>query len=414
MTNILVLGSCRLNFNLNKYNLLRADNIQLTHNHNEILSIIIFLTNNNNDNNILTDYSKIKKSVPENSENNLFKLIEKNNIVLLEICTIRSYFEYISNDLYISSNVGEYIGKYNDNLSDCNYIKIGNSSQKRDDKIETIFFRKDNIILLNKNLYCLLKVGNYVKNKEFLEINYNKEQQETIIKIENMPNNYFQTFSIGFDYDYMVDLSYNVKICINCNSNKDIFIKYYNGTEYIYTNQKVNNNILIENLKIKIFIGFYKKNATGEIMTSNLLKETNEFLWNINFNIKSYEIIINNLKEIDNTLPKIAFTQNESFKSFINNFYYFLEYFKNKKIVVVPHLTIKDNDEEIIPEYVNNSRMKFVNLLKETIPKIPNCYFFENNVYNDLLDDQNHYNEDGYKTVGKCLEKFLNDKVNKN
>ena len=64
-----------------------------------------------------------------------------------------------------------------------------------------------------------------------------------------MPNNYFQTFSIGFDIDSLENHSYSLKICINCNSNKDIFIKYYNGTEYIYTDQKVNNNILIENLK---------------------------------------------------------------------------------------------------------------------------------------------------------------------
>ena len=142
-------------------------------------------------------------------------------------------------------------------------------------------------------------------------------------------------------------------------------------------------------------------------MTSNLLKETNEFLWNINFSIKSYEIIINNLREIDNTLPKIVFTINEQFDSFIHNFYCFLEYFKNKKIVVVPHITIKYNNGEIIPEYVNNSRMKLINLLKEKIPKIQNCYFFENYLTNDLLQNKNHLNDIGYKIVGEKLEKFL-------
>lgn len=80
----------------------------------------------------------------------------------------------------------------------------------------------------------------------------------------------------------------------------------------------------------------------------------------------------------------------------------------------MPHLTIKDNNGEVIPEYVNNSRMKLINLLKETIPTIPNCYFFENNVSNDLLDGRNHYNEDGYKIVGEKLEKFLNKIINKN
>ena len=260
---ILIYGSCRLNFNMTNFNLVRPNNTSFIHNHIEILNIINYFQKTNIDNNhILSNYSKLKNS--ENAKNNIFKEIEFHDIILLEICTTRTYYEYTSNELYISSNIYIYIHKYVNNFSECDYIKFGNTSQTRDDNIESIFFRKDNIILLNKNLYNLVKIGNYVKNKEFVEINYDKEHQETVIKIKDMPNNYFKTFSIEFDSNYTSDILYSVNICITCDSNKDIFIKYYNETEYIYTDQKVNSTILIKNLKNKISIGFYKKMQQGK------------------------------------------------------------------------------------------------------------------------------------------------------
>ena len=36
-------------------------------------------------------------------------------------------------------------------------------------------------------------------------------------------------------------------------------------------------------------------------MTSDMLRETNEFYWNFNLIVESYEIILNELDEIDNT-----------------------------------------------------------------------------------------------------------------
>ena len=194
----------------------------------------------------------------------------------------------------------------------------------------------------------------------------------------------------------------------------ELYVKYYNGTEYIYTDQKINDNILLNinqnNSKKSSFlynIGFYRKNDTGEIMTSNMLKNINEYIWNFNLNIKSYEIIINELDEIDKTLPKKHYIYKELENEFIDNFNKFLNHFKNKKIVIIPNLSIIDNNEEIIPKYVNESRLKYINFLKEKISKIPNCYFFENYVTNELLDDQNHYNKLGYKKIGEKLEKFL-------
>lgn len=56
---------------------------------------------------------------------------------------------------------------------------------------------------------------------------------------------------------------------------------------------------------------------------------------------------------------------------------------------------------------VNESRLKYINFLKQKLNNIPNCYFFENQVTNDLIGDEYHYNDFGYKTVGKKFEMFL-------
>ena len=406
MTNILVFGSCRLNFNLNKYNLNRPKNIKFIHNHNEILNLIDNLKESKYD--ILSSYSKLNK-LDEDTKNSLFKQIESSDIILLEICSKRTFYEYENNKYKIVSRIYEYLNTYENNLENCNFIKFGNTSQRRYTQIENNFIRRDNIKLFDKEIFNNIKIGDYLNNKDFININYNKKNKNTIIKVINMPNNYFKTFSISFDIDYINERLFTVKLDINCDSNEDIFIKYYNGTEYIYTNQTVNDNIILKNFKYRYLIGFYKKSDKGEIKTSDMLKETNEFYWNIDFNIESYEIILNEFDEIDNTLPKKFYIYKESETEFINNFNDFLNYFKNKKIVVISNLAIKDNNEEIIPKYVNESRLKYMNFLKNTLSKMSNCYFFENYVTNDMLKDVNHYNESGYKIVGEKLEKFLDE-----
>ena len=398
MYNILRLGSCRLNFNLNKYNLNSPINIKYIHNHYEVLDIINSLQNNLLNENVLTKTSKIKNL--NNTKNYFFKQIETSDIILIEICSKKIYYEY---NIY-ENNEYKILTHY-DSITDFinNYIKIGNTTQSRDSSMIWYYSRKDNIFLSNKNLYNFIKLGNYFKNKEFYELTYNEVNKESSVKIINMPNSNFKSFSISFDIVNIENYSYTVRLDINCDSNKDIFIKYYNGGEYIYTDQKINDNIILDNLKNHYIIGFYRKNDLGEIMTSDMLKETNEFYWNINFNIKSYEIIINELENIDITLPKqiIAYKKNED--NFIDELNNFVSYLKNKKIVIIPNLAIIDNNEEIIPKYVNESRLKYINFLKEKISKIPNCYFFENYVTNNLLEDENHYNELGYKTVGEKL-----------
>ena len=404
MRNVLVFGSCRLNFNLNKYNLNRPKNIKYIHSHYEIVDIINSLQNNLLHENTLTKLSKIiyKNDV----KNILFNQIEINDIILIEICTktiFYEYNEYKNNEYKILSDSVSIKSHQN------NYIYIANTSQCRCPIIRDYYIRKDNIIICSEMLYSFIKLGNYLKNKEFYELSYNEVNKESIVKIINMPNNYFNSFSISFDISGLEKHSFTVKLDINCDSNEDIFIKYYNGTEYIYTDQTVNDNIILKNFKYKYLIGFYKKSDKGEIKTSDMLKETNQFYWNINFNIKSYEIIINELEEIDTTLSKkiISYKKNEN--ECIDNINNLLNFFKNKKIVVIPHITIKDNNEEIIPKYVNESRLKYMNFLKNTLSEIPNCYFFENYVINDMLEDYNHYNESGYKIIGDKLEKFLDE-----
>ena len=410
MINILAFGSCRLSFNLDKYNIIRPQNLTYIHTHNEVTNIINNLKKINNNNKILSKYSKLQK-LDEDTKKTLFKQIELNDIILLELCSKRTFYEYENNKYKIVSKIYEYL----ENNSD--YIVISNTSQKRNHSIQSYYFRKDNIKISSKSLYDNIKLGNYLQNKKFLELTYNQENENTIIKISNMPNNYFNTFSIVFDIYIPSNInfnSYTIKCKITSDFKNELYVKYYNGTEYIYTDQKINDNILLNinqnNSKKSSFlynIGFYRKNDTGEIMTSNMLKNINEYIWNFNLNIKSYEIIINELDEIDKTLPKKHYIYKELENEFIDNFNKFLNHFKNKKIVIIPNLSIIDNNEEIIPKYVNESRLKYINFLKEKISKIPNCYFFENYVTNELLDDQNHYNKLGYKKIGEKLEKFL-------
>jgi lysophospholipase L1-like esterase len=140
-----------------------------------------------------------------------------------------------------------------------------------------------------------------------------------------------------------------------------------------------------------------------------MLKETGNFYWNINFNIQSYEIIINDLQEIniDKTIPKQFYIARDII-NFKDTFDKFLNYFKGKKLIFISHLAIKDNtNEEIINNYVNKSRLKQIDFLKEIIPTKYNCYFFENYVTNDLLKDDNHLNSYGYEKVGEKIEEFL-------
>lgn len=410
MSNILILASCRVgHLILNKYKMIRPENITFIHNHNEFINIINCLKNNNYDDKILTNHSKLKK-IDEYTKKQLLKQMESNDIIILELCSKITYYEYENNHYEIASNIYEYFAEYNDNLMDCDFVKFGNTSQKRDNQIENYYFRRDNINLLDKDLFNNIIIGNYSKNKEFIKLIYNEETLETKIQAINMPNNYFQTLSIGFDIYYINHISYSVKLCIYCDSNKKIFIKYYNGSEWIYTNQTVNNNIILDNFKTNYSIGFYMKNDTGDIKTSTMLKETNEFYWNINFNIKSYEIIINELKSIDKTLPVKVYTKKDSEDTFIDSVNHFLNYFKHKKIVIIPNIAIKNNNNgQIIPEYVNTSRLEYINFLKKTLSKIQNCYFFENYQTNDLIRDKNHLNEVGHKIVGKKLEKFLDE-----
>ena len=234
-----------------------------------------------------------------------------------------------------------------------------------------------------------------------------------------MPNNYFNTFTISFDTYKPSNINFNsyiIKCKITSDYKNDLYVKYYDGIKYIYTDQKINNiislNINVNNSNKSSFlynIGFYRKNDKGDIITGDMLKNINEYIWNLNLNVESYEIIFNELDEIDNTLPKKFYTYKESENNFIDNFNNFKNNFKNKKIVVISNLAIKDNNEEIIPKYVNESRLKYMNFLKEILSKMPNCYFFENYVTNDLLEDLNHYNELGYKIVGDKLESFLDD-----
>lgn len=69
MTNVLALGSCRLSFNFDKYNLTRPSNITVLHNHNEFLSIIETLNNIDYDSIVMSKYSKLKNCCCASSNN---------------------------------------------------------------------------------------------------------------------------------------------------------------------------------------------------------------------------------------------------------------------------------------------------------------------------------------------------------
>ena len=400
---ILVYGSCRLNFNLQKFNLIRPSSLSFIHSHLEILNIIETLQKDNFDASLLSQYSKLT-NLNDNTKTNFFEEIKRHDIVMFELCSAKTHYEYEHNMYKNVSNIYEY---FNTGPASDQYLVLSNTSQKRDDIIENHFFRKDKIIISNKDLFYYIKIGNYIKNKEFVEINYNKTNELTELKIKNMPNNNFKSFSLSLDMSY--DGLFSVKIFINCDAKEDIYIKYYNGTEHIYTDQTVNSEILLKDFSKNYLVGFYKKNEQGEILTSSMLKETGNFYWNINFNIQSYEIIINDLQEIniDKTIPKQFYIARDMI-NFKDTFDKFLNYFKGKKIIFISHLAIKDNNnEEIINNYVNKSRLKQIYFLKEIIPTKSNCYFFENYVTNDLLNDNNHLNSYGYEKVGEKLEEFL-------
>lgn len=400
---ILVYGSCRLNFNLQKFNLIRPSSLSYIHSHFEILNIIETLQKNNFDASLLSQYSKLT-NLNDNTKTNFFEEIKRHDIVIFELCSAKTYYEYEHNMYNNVSKIYEY---FNTVPRSDQYLVLSNTSQKRDDIVENHFFRKDKIIISNKDLFYYIKIGNYIKNKEFVEINYNKTNELTELKIKNMPNNNFKSFSLSLDMSY--DGLFSVKVFINCDAKEDIYIKYYNGTEHIYTDQTVNSEIILKDFRKNYLVGFYKKNEQGEILTSSMLKETGNFYWNINFNIQSYEIIINDLQEIniDKTIPK-QFYLARDMTNFKDTFDKFLNYFKGKKIIFISHLVIKDNNnEKIINNYVNTSRLKLIDFLKEIIPTESNCYFFENYVTNDLLKDDNHLNSYGYEKVGEKLEEFL-------
>lgn len=404
---ILVYGSCRLNFKLKKFNLVRPSSLTYIHNYFEILNIIETLQNDSYDKKLLSQYS-ILQNVDKNTKTNFFEEIKTNDIIMFELCSEKTQYIYEHNIYnYVSRIPAEQIDHFYDQ-----YLVLSNTSQKRDDIIENHFFRKDKIIISNKDLFYYIKIGNYIKNKEFVEINYNKTNELTELKIKNMPNNNFKSFSLSLDMRY--DGLFSVKIFINCDAKEDIYIKYYNGTEHIYTDQTVNSEILLKDFRKNYLVGFYKKNEQGEILTSSMLKETGNFYWNINFNIQSYEIIINDLQEIniDKTIPKQFYIARDMI-NFKDTFDKFLNYFKGKKIIFISHLAIKDNNnEEIINNYVNKSRLKQIDFLKEIIPTKDNCYFFENYVTNDLLEDCNHLNDYGYEKISEKIEELLENIVN--
>ena len=96
MINILAFGSCRLSFNLDKYNIIRPQNLTYIHTHNEVTNIINNLKKINNNNKILSKYSKLQK-LDEDTKKTLFKQIELNDIILLELCSKRTFYEYENN-----------------------------------------------------------------------------------------------------------------------------------------------------------------------------------------------------------------------------------------------------------------------------------------------------------------------------
>jgi hypothetical protein len=408
---MLLFGSCRLNFKLTKYKAKRPAYIKYIHNHNDILNLIRFIEKNNYSDIKLSPYSKLS-----NTKNNLLMEIDSNDTIILEICSNKTYYEFINEETTIVSNIYEYINTATINNNN-NYIKFSNTSQSRNANILQYFYRIDNINLKGKIIFDNIILGNYIKNKQFLEISYNEKKQHTCIKIIDMPNNYFNTFSINFETkppQHVLLKPYTIKCNITTDFVDDIlYIKYYNGSEYIYTDQIVNESILLhfnsnEKTPLSLYnIGFYRKNVNGDIMTGDMLSLMNQYNWNITLNIDNYELIINNFDYVDITLPKKFYINNESNDDFIYNINELVKYFKNKKLIIVSHFYIKENNEEKIPKYVNESRLKYINFLKQKLINIPNCYFFENHVTNDLIEDEYHYNDFGYKTVGEKFEKFL-------
>ena len=76
------------------------------------------------------------------------------------------------------------------------------------------------------------------------------------------------------------------------------------------------------------------------------------------------------------------------------------KYFQNKKIIIIPHLTKKN---EPIKE-----RLRLYQFLQNNIKNENNLYFFDNYVTDDMLMDENHYSEYGYNYVTEKISNLIN------
>ena len=99
MVNILILGSCRLNFsNLEKsesFNFIRPKGMHYINNHNEVLNILNFIKYHDDSDIKLSTNSKITDL--QTLKNNLYKTINKYEIVFLEITSPYVYYENYTN-----------------------------------------------------------------------------------------------------------------------------------------------------------------------------------------------------------------------------------------------------------------------------------------------------------------------------
>ena len=385
--NILLIGSCRLNLKLN--NIFRFPAIKYIHNHMDFLNILELKNNF-----VIEDkyYQYINRCVNFNLED-IKNIINKIDIILIEVCTYNSWFLQI-NDVLISCKAPtEIFG------NESSKLKITNTTQKRGE-ITAIFPSFDNFILENDILYNIILFNNYNQNNLFFDYNY--ENNNTIVNINNMPNNNFQTFGFTFDTNNCNIDNYIIIFTLEHTHTNILYIKYFDGNNYIYTDKvlETKNILEINNVNIdKIIIGFYLKNNMNEIMTSGMLKKESLFYWNFKITLKKIEFIVNNT--LKNNISNIYLIKKKyDNNTIIENLSILQKYFQNKKIIIIPHLTKKN---EPIKE-----RLRLYQFLQNNIKNENNLYFFDNYVTDDMLMDENHYSEYGYNYVTEKISNLIN------
>ena len=359
---IFIAGTCRIR-NLHLLSLTKFNNIDFL----DIYKIhsIVHLYD-------IIKYNKKHKLSPANTKLDLKIFYEKIKNIDLFIFEQSTYYLFIdTNNIYYTQ----------DDVTKNNYYYITSKN---------MFIKKNEFINDINNLNKIIKYFN--TDTIIFKLNDTNIQ----IDINNNIKDILSIFRFGINYNLDFEMINEDKITIVYylhinSSNKELYLKYYDGNKYIYTDIKIESKIkeivltidCIQNYN-KIGIGFYFKNTIEN---------------SVNINIYKFKCILNpnNFSQPDNETTDIIF------KSKIDN-------------NIIEDYLIKTYDSIkkpiLVSNYINNDSVPARKEMKDLCINMENkynyIYYLNLNIKNkEYLLDNNHYLNEGFKYIdNKLYEKM--------